>query len=235
MKYYYEMFTNFLDFKGKCGVKQYWIATLYSIVFNILVQLLALPFIFDIDVFLSVSSSLASLYAIVIFIPSLSLTVRRLHDTDHSGWFLLISIFPIIGTIILLYVLCQPSMSQVKAYHTDYAKHEDDLYNQVYTQNSDVVKANKVESVNLENSADSINKAEENVVNEVPNQDNANTEVDVKNNSENDPLNVDKKINRATPRKKTRVEQIKECQKLLKDGKLTKEEYDNMVLKILSE
>ena len=230
MKYYYEMFTNFLDFKGKCGVKQYWIATLYSIVFNILVQLLALPFIFDIDVFLSVSSSLASLYAIVIFIPSLSLTIRRLHDTEHSGWFLLISIFPIVGTIILIYVLCQPSASQVKIYHTDYVNNEDDLYNQVYTQKSDTVKSDEKVYTNLETSAEEMPKAKENVIEETSVKCSEGTETNIAND-----INANKKVNKATPRKKTRVEQIKECQKLLKDGKLTKEEYDNMVIKILSE
>lgn len=35
-------------------------------------------------------------------LPSLAVTIRRLHDTDHRGWWLLIAMIPLIGTIILL-------------------------------------------------------------------------------------------------------------------------------------
>lgn len=45
---------------------------------------------------------LMGLFALVTFIPSLSLGVRRLHDTDRSGWWLLLGIIPLIGGIVLL-------------------------------------------------------------------------------------------------------------------------------------
>ena len=40
------------------------------------------------------------------FIPSLSVTVRRLHDLDKSGWWLLIILVPLIGAIVLLVFMC---------------------------------------------------------------------------------------------------------------------------------
>lgn len=41
-------------------------------------------------------------YKIAVIFPALSVSVRRLHDTDHSGWWLLIILLPIIGALILL-------------------------------------------------------------------------------------------------------------------------------------
>jgi len=45
------------------------------------------------------------LYSLAIFIPSLAVGVRRLHDTGRSGWWLLISLIPLIGTIWLFILL----------------------------------------------------------------------------------------------------------------------------------
>ena len=43
---------------------------------------------------------------LVLFIPQLAVTVRRLHDTDRSGWWWWISLIPLVGGIILLVWLC---------------------------------------------------------------------------------------------------------------------------------
>ena len=51
---------------------------------------------------------LGSLFSIVVFLPALAVTVRRLHDTDHSGWWVLLGFIPIIGTLVLLWWYIQP-------------------------------------------------------------------------------------------------------------------------------
>ena len=48
---------------------------------------------------------LSALYALAVLIPAIAVTVRRLHDTDRSGWWLLISLVPFIGQLILLVFL----------------------------------------------------------------------------------------------------------------------------------
>jgi uncharacterized membrane protein YhaH (DUF805 family) len=50
---------------------------------------------------------LSGLYTLAVLLPSIAVTVRRLHDTDRSGWWILLGFIPIIGGIILLvfYVL----------------------------------------------------------------------------------------------------------------------------------
>ncbi|WP_257555319.1 DUF805 domain-containing protein [Sphingobium sp. CFD-2] len=45
---------------------------------------------------------LTGLFALAMIIPHIAVSVRRLHDTDRSGWWLLIVFFPIIGSIVLL-------------------------------------------------------------------------------------------------------------------------------------
>ncbi|MDP3125664.1 MAG: DUF805 domain-containing protein, partial [Thiobacillus sp.] len=45
---------------------------------------------------------LSGLYSLAILIPSLAVTVRRLHDTGRTGWWLLIGLIPLIGAIVLL-------------------------------------------------------------------------------------------------------------------------------------
>lgn len=54
------------------------------------------------------------LWSLIICIPSLAVTVRRLHDTGHSGWYYLISIIPVIGVILLLVALCTDSVEDNK-------------------------------------------------------------------------------------------------------------------------
>ena len=52
---------------------------------------------------------LGMLYALGVFIPSLAVAVRRLHDTNRSGWWLLIGLIPVIGLIVLIVFFVQDS------------------------------------------------------------------------------------------------------------------------------
>ncbi len=45
---------------------------------------------------------LSGIYSLAVIIPTLALSVRRLHDTDRSGWWILIGLVPLIGSIVLL-------------------------------------------------------------------------------------------------------------------------------------
>lgn len=52
---------------------------------------------------------LGTLYMLAVLLPGIAVGVRRLHDTGRSGWWLLISLVPLIGAIILLVFLVQDS------------------------------------------------------------------------------------------------------------------------------
>ena len=49
------------------------------------------------------------LYGLAVLIPGLAVAVRRLHDTDRSGWWMLIVLVPVIGAIVLLIFMVQDS------------------------------------------------------------------------------------------------------------------------------
>lgn len=52
---------------------------------------------------------LGALYAAFAFIPTVAVTVRRLHDQDRTGWWALIMLIPIVGILVLLYFMVQNS------------------------------------------------------------------------------------------------------------------------------
>ena len=51
-------------------------------------------------------SVLLVLYGLLVFIPSLAVVIRRLHDQDKSGWFILLGLIPFVGGIVLLVFYC---------------------------------------------------------------------------------------------------------------------------------
>lgn len=90
---------NYATFSGRARRKEYW--------YFILVQfaLVILAVILDYIIF---DSPMALFYAVVAFgllIPGLAVLFRRLHDTGRSGWWMWISLIPLIGSIILLVFL----------------------------------------------------------------------------------------------------------------------------------
>ena len=101
-----SFFARWKDFNGRSSRSEYWWATLFVTLTSIFTNILTL--------FLGLSGSIVAiivLLLIVIFslfltIASLALVVRRLHDTNKSGWWYLI-IFTIIGILPLLYWYCK--------------------------------------------------------------------------------------------------------------------------------
>ena len=59
------------------------------------------------------------LYVLAIVIPCMALTARRLHDTEHSGWFYFVSFIPLVGPIILLIYLCKAGSTGANRYGAD--------------------------------------------------------------------------------------------------------------------
>lgn len=98
-------FMKYVDFKGRAPRSEYW----WFYLFNFIVQM----------VLLIISEPLSSAYTLAIFLPSLAVGVRRLHDTDRSGWWLLLVIIPLIGWILLLIWACQKGTSGNNRFGSD--------------------------------------------------------------------------------------------------------------------
>ena len=90
-------------FTGRARRKEYWCFALFCVVAILVLSL--------IDIATGTFSQAASLgllsgiFTLVIAVPSISVAVRRLHDTGRSGWWILISLIPLFGTIAILVLL----------------------------------------------------------------------------------------------------------------------------------
>jgi uncharacterized membrane protein YhaH (DUF805 family) len=97
-----QQFANVLNFNGRASRSAYWWYALALLIVDVVLQIIS-----------GVAGSsaltlLISLILIVVGLSGLSVGVRRMHDSDKSGWMLLIGIIPIIGTIIVIVFLCLP-------------------------------------------------------------------------------------------------------------------------------
>lgn len=90
---------NYSNFSGRARRKEYW--------YFVLVQmgLLFIAMMLDSMIFDAETGLFYIVVVLGLFLPSLAVTVRRLHDTSRSGWWFFISILPLIGSIILLVFL----------------------------------------------------------------------------------------------------------------------------------
>lgn len=100
MNWFLLAFQRFSDFHGRSRRKEYWMFFLFNLLFSA-----AIVIVDDILGFNEGFGFLYVLYGLLVFIPSLALTVRRLHDIGKSGWMLLVSLIPLIGSIWLFILL----------------------------------------------------------------------------------------------------------------------------------
>jgi uncharacterized membrane protein YhaH (DUF805 family) len=100
---------RYADFSGRSRRKEYWMFVLFQIL--VLFPLMAVGFVLgDLSdggeggsiLFLL----LVGAFGLVFFIPSLAVQVRRFHDQDKSGWFILLGLIPYLGGLILLIFMC---------------------------------------------------------------------------------------------------------------------------------
>ena len=94
-------FKNYAKFKGRATRAEYW----YIVLFNILVGLVpgilsGVATAIESEALLLIGGAISGLFALVTLIPGLALSVRRLHDTNHSGWLLLLPYLPMLVNLI---------------------------------------------------------------------------------------------------------------------------------------
>lgn len=103
MDWYLKVLKNYVGFSGRARRTEYWMFTLFSVIISLVLML--------IEYLVGLPQSLSSLYSLAVLLPSLGVSVRRLHDVGKSGWWLLLGLIPLIGAIILLVFFCQDSES----------------------------------------------------------------------------------------------------------------------------
>lgn len=109
MNYYLLAFKKYANFNGRSTRSEYW----YFIIFNIIIIFV----LRIIGIFINSGANvLGFLYSLFIIIPTLSVSVRRLHDIGKSGWMILISLVPFIGSIWFIILMIKDSQKGENKY-----------------------------------------------------------------------------------------------------------------------
>jgi uncharacterized membrane protein YhaH (DUF805 family) len=130
VEWYLKPWKNFADFSGRSRRKEFWTFTLINGVISIII---GVSIALTTEVFCGSPSDIATLqsftmspgyqilriFSLITFIPSLAVTVRRLHDTNRSGWFILISLIPIVGGTLIMVWMCTDSTLNENDYGPD--------------------------------------------------------------------------------------------------------------------
>ena len=94
MDWYLAVLKKYAVFSGRARRKEYWMFLLFNLLIAVTLGV--------IEGVLGSPGVLGLLYTLAVLIPGLAVTIRRLHDTDRTGWWLLIGLVPLIGTIVIL-------------------------------------------------------------------------------------------------------------------------------------
>jgi uncharacterized membrane protein YhaH (DUF805 family) len=95
-----SVLTQYVGFTGRARRSEYWYFALFGILVSIVLSFLQLA---------TNTSWITTIVGLALFLPSLAVSVRRLHDTGRSGWWILIGLIPVIGTIVLIVFYVQDS------------------------------------------------------------------------------------------------------------------------------
>ena len=102
MSWYFKVLQKYAVFEGRAHRTEYWMFTLINFIIAIILVVLSGNTGTTAD---RGPSTLIVIYYLAILLPTLGVTIRRLHDTDRSGWWILIGFVPIIGGIWLLVLM----------------------------------------------------------------------------------------------------------------------------------
>ena len=98
-------FKNYANFQGRATRSEFWWFQLFYLIVIIAIEILG-------GILgrngIGIAMGALVLVGLGFFLPGLGLVIRRLHDTDRSGWWIFISMVPLVGGILLLVWYCTP-------------------------------------------------------------------------------------------------------------------------------
>ena len=94
-------YKNYTNFTGRATRAEYWYVVLYMVIVSIVLAIFG-----KFGLFLSYAFSLVNL------VPEIAVGIRRMHDIGKCGWWLLITLIPVIGTIWFIILCATPSKPQ---------------------------------------------------------------------------------------------------------------------------
>jgi uncharacterized membrane protein YhaH (DUF805 family) len=117
MVWFLSVLRHYATFRGRARRREYWTyLAIYVPIYGALLLVDLLTGTFDME---TQMGTLTGLYVLATVIPGTAVAVRRLHDTNRSGWWLVISLIPLLGAIVLLYFLIQEGDAGDNAFGAD--------------------------------------------------------------------------------------------------------------------
>jgi uncharacterized membrane protein YhaH (DUF805 family)/predicted RNA-binding Zn-ribbon protein involved in translation (DUF1610 family) len=114
VNWYLEVLKKYSTFDGRAQRKEYWYFVLFSTIISIsLVTIDVVIGSFDEEIGIGL---LSGLYSLAVMFPYTAVTIRRLHDTNRSGWWILLAVIPLIGAIVLIAFLVSDSNPESNQY-----------------------------------------------------------------------------------------------------------------------
>tara|TARA_R100001143_G_scaffold52481_2_gene47698 strand:+ start:73177 stop:73527 length:351 start_codon:yes stop_codon:yes gene_type:complete len=101
-EWYLIPFKKYVDFEGRASRMEFWTFVLINLVISAILA--------------NIFPYLGSLFSLAIIVPSIAVSVRRLHDVGKTGWMLLVGLIPLVGLIILIYFYVQEGDSGPNEY-----------------------------------------------------------------------------------------------------------------------
>jgi uncharacterized membrane protein YhaH (DUF805 family) len=99
MHWYLEVLRKYALFTGRSRRSEYWYFTLFN--------LLVFAVLWFVDAALRKVigfGMLGMLYSLAVMLPSIGVAIRRLHDTDRSGWWMLLALVPLVGLVLIAFL-----------------------------------------------------------------------------------------------------------------------------------
>lgn len=128
MDYYLSVWRKYAAFSGRARRSEYWFFALFNFLALIILELIVAAAQTSKNDGLIVLTALpCMLYILASIVPSLAVTVRRLHDINKSGWWYFIALVPFIGPIWLLILTCIEGTAGPNQYGGDPKAVSDDL------------------------------------------------------------------------------------------------------------
>ena len=123
MDYMLMPLKRYAEFSGRSRRKEYWMFTLGIVIISVVLSVLLIGGI-DFSTGMpsggfGVGLAVLILFSLAIFIPALAVQVRRFHDQDKSGWFVLLNFVPYIGGIVVLVMMCLDGTAGPNRYGPD--------------------------------------------------------------------------------------------------------------------
>ncbi len=108
MNYFIDVVKKYAVLHGRARRKEYWMFMLFYIIIAIVLAV--------VEGVVGSPGFLGMILGLALLLPSIGVTIRRLHDTSRSGWWILISFVPVVGGIVLLVFMCLDSTPGANAY-----------------------------------------------------------------------------------------------------------------------